>query len=202
MKKGKGKGFAAAALLASGVAIFAVSSGASAALVTISKVLTNNTATTQSYQFSEMLTITEAISQIGAIGSVSMVVTDFNRNGATVASDSGNFYSGWINGAKVQSFMPGPGPTSYSLTAAARGQASMSTGFGSPDPVALGQGLAVNDTIEVRFNFTLSAGDQVAFTGTFDLVNYSAVPAPSAAALILLSPLFGGRHRRRTENGH
>ena len=78
----------------------------------------------------------------------------------------------------------------------------MSTGFGSPDPVALGQGLAVNDTIEVRFNFTLSAGDQVAFTGTFDLVNYSAVPAPSAAALILLSPLFGGRHRRRTENGY
>jgi hypothetical protein len=48
MKKGKGKGFAAAALLASGVAIFAVSSGASAALVTISKVLTNNTAATQS----------------------------------------------------------------------------------------------------------------------------------------------------------
>ncbi|MEY4826607.1 MAG: hypothetical protein RLZZ288_158, partial [Planctomycetota bacterium] len=47
MKKGKGKGFAATALLASGAAIFAVSSGASAALVTISKIVTNNTATTQ-----------------------------------------------------------------------------------------------------------------------------------------------------------
>lgn len=202
MKKGTEKGFAAASLLGVGAVIAATTTSASAALVTISKVLTNNTATTQSYQFSETLTITEAVSQVGAIGSVSMVVTDFNRNGATVASDSGNFYSGWINGTKVQSFMPGPGPTSYSLTAAARGQASMNAGFGSPDPVALGRGLAVNDTIEVRFNFTLSAGDQVAFTGTFDLVNYSSIPAPSAAALMLLSPIFGGRHRRRTENGH
>lgn len=202
MKKGKEKGFAAMSLLGVAAAIAATAPSASAALVTISKVLTNNTAATQSYQFSESLTITEAVSQVGMIGSVSMIVTDFNRNGATVASDSGNFYSGWINGTKVQSFMPGPGPTSYSLIAAARGQASMNTGFGSPDPVALGQGLAVNDTIEVRFNFTLSAGDQVAFTGTFDLVNYSTIPAPSAAAIMLLSPIFGGRNRRRTENGH
>lgn len=202
MKKGKEKGFAAASLLGVAAAIAASAPSASAALVTISKVLTNNTAATQSYQFSESLTITEAVSQVGMIGSVSMIVTDFNRNGATVASDSGNFYSGWINGTKVQSFMPGPGPTSYSLTAAPRGQASMNSGFGSPEPVSLGRGLAVNDTIEVRFNFTLSAGDQVAFTGTFDLVNYSAIPAPSAAAIMLLSPIFGGRHRRRTENGH
>ena len=200
MKKGKEKGFAAASLLGVAAAVAATAPSASAALVTISKIVTNNTATTQSYQFSESLTITEAISQVGAIGSMSMVLTDFNRNGATVASDSGNFYSGWINGSKVQSFMPGAAPTSYSLTAAPRAQASMSTGFGSPDPVALGRGLAVNDTIEVRFNFTLSAGDQVAFTGTFDLVNYSSIPAPSAAAIMLLYPIFGGRHRRGTEN--
>jgi len=197
MKKGQGKGFAAAALLASGAAIFAVSSGASAALVTISKIVTNNTATTQSYEFSEQIVVSQAISDLKAFGSVSMTVTDFNRNGAVVTSDAGNFYSGLINSAKVHSFMPGSSPTSYSLTAASRGQASMMADFGNPTPIAIAKNLVVNDVLEVRFNFTLSAGDQVAFTGAFNLI-----PAPSAAALMLLSPIFGGRHRRRTENGY
>lgn len=197
MKKGKGKGFAATALLASGAAIFAVSSGASAALVTISKIVTNNTATTQTYEFSEQIVISQAVSDVKAFGSVSMTVTDFNRNGATVTSDAGNFYSGLINGTKVHSFMPGSSPASYSLSAASRGQAAMTAEFGNPTPIAIGKSLIVNDILEVRFNFTLTAGDQMAFTGAFNLI-----PAPSAAALMLLSPIFGGRHRRRTENGY
>jgi len=73
----------------------------------------------------------------------------------------------------------------------------MMADFGNPTPIAIAKNLVVNDVLEVRFNFTLSAGDQVAFTGAFNLI-----PAPSAAALMLLSPIFGGRHRRRTENGH
>ena len=197
MKKGTEKGFAAASLLGAGAAIFALSSGASAALVTISKIVTNNTATTQSYEFSEQIVISQAISDVKAFGSVSMTVTDFNRNGATVTSDAGNFYSGLINGTKVHSFMPGNSPASYSLTAASRGQAAMTAEFGNPTPIAIGKNLIVNDILEVRFNFTLSAGDQMAFTGAFNLI-----PAPSAAALMLRSPSCGGRHRRRTENGY
>lgn len=192
MKKGKGTGFAALSLL--GVAAIAAFAGeASASLVTISRVITNNTATTQTYQFSETVTTGENIGDVGAFGSLSLVLTDLNRNGALVTSDASAFYSGWINSTQVSSFLLGSSLTQYQLSAPSRGQASDAGEFGRPAPVALGRSLVASDVMQIRFNFTLSAGDQLAFSGSFNL---TAVPAPSAAAIALLAPVLG-RGRRR-----
>lgn len=192
MKMGKEKGFAAMSLL--GVAAIAAFAGdAAASLVTISRVITNNTATTQSYQFSESIISAENIGSVGAFGSLSLVLTDLNRNGALVTSDASAFYSGWINGTQVNSFMLGSSFSQYQLSAPSRGQASDAGEFGRPTPITLGRSLVASDVMQIRFNFTLSAGDQLAFSGSFNL---TAVPAPSGAAIALLAPMLG-RGRRR-----
>ena len=109
-------------------------------------------------------------------------------------------FRSWINGNKVKSFTPINNVTSFQLSAPVMGMAMYNASFGSPTAESTGQSLAVNDTIEVRFNFRLSAGDQAAFTGSFELVPLGAVPGPSAFAATLLAPWFGLHRRRRTEN--
>ena len=198
MKKGMEKG--AAAMLLIGAAALAVpASSASAALVSIARVVTNNTATTQTYQFAETINAGESLTNIGAFGSLSLTLTDLNRNGATLTSDSSAFYSGWINGDKGNAFLPGSSFTSYQLTAAPRGLASDSGEFGKPTPVALSRNLLASDLVEIRFNFTLSAGDQLAFSGAFNLIQ---VPAPSVAAMALLAPVLGRGRRKLNTASH
>ena len=58
-----------------------------------------------------------------------------------------------------------------------------------------GRTLNPDDEIEVKLNFRLSAGDQAAYTGYFNVV-----PAPGVAALGLLAPWVQLHRRRRTEN--
>ena len=197
MKTGKGKGLAAASLLGF-AAVAALSGDASAAMVSISRIITNTTTTTQTYQFSESLYAGENFSSVGAFGSMSLVLTDLNRNGATVSSDAGALYSGWINNVKVNSFMLGSSLTQYQLSAPSRGQASDAGEFGNPIPVSLGRGLVATDLMQIRFNFTLSAGDQLAFSGVFNL---AAVPAPSGAAVALLGSVVRRERRRPTASG-
>ena len=52
--------------------------------------------------------------------------------------------------------------------------------------------------MQIRFNFTLSAGDQLAFSGVFNL---AAVPAPSGAAVALLGSVVRRERRRPTASG-
>ncbi len=189
----------AVAVLLSASAFGFTSTQANAALLTLSKILTNNTSLPQNYEFSESLRVTDAIAMASVKGSMSMVVTDFNRNGAYLKSDGDMFYSGWINGVRKTSFTPGGGPI-FQLHALARGMAQLTAEYGTSPSVDLGHGLAIDDLIEIKFNFRLSAGDQVALTGTFHVVPTSSVPAPAAGLVALATPLLGLHRRRRTEN--
>jgi hypothetical protein len=195
----KGKGPWAISLMGCGLSALLTTSAAHAALVTVSGVVTNNTATTQSYQFSQKIKVSEYIAagQLGIYGTLSFTVSDFNRNGASIESDAGSLYSGWIQGTLAKSFMPLTTPSAFQLAAPARSMNSVTHTFASaaaPEMLA-GRTLNPDDEIEVKLNFRLSAGDQAAYTGYFNVV-----PAPGVAALGLLAPWVQLHRRRRTEN--
>lgn len=187
-------------LLGGGLVALAVASSTQAALVTLSGIITNNTLSAQTYEFSQKVKVTEDIANVGAFGSLSFVVTDFNRNGAQLTSSAGELYSGWINGTRAKSLLPLTGGSGFDLSAPARSLARYDTTFASSAaPEALAGSLRSGDEIEVRLKFTLSAGDQAAYTGTLNLV---AVPGPGAACMALLAPWIGLHRRRRTENAN
>lgn len=193
----KGKGPRAFMPLGCGLSALLMSSAAHAALVTLSGVITNNTATTQTYEFSQKVKVTEYIATAAVFGSLSFTVTDFNRDGATIESDAGTLYSGSIAGVLAKSWMPLTTPTSFSLAAAARSFNSYSSTFSSAaaPQVLSGRSLNPNDEIEVKLRFKLSAGDQATYTGVFNVV-----PGPGAACMAMLAPWIGLHRRRRTEN--
>lgn len=195
----KGKGLGASWLLGCGLAALGAVAPSEAALVTLSGVFTNTTGAAVEKEFSHKIIVTETITTLGAFGNVSLVVTDFNRNGASITAPAGQLYSGWINGAQVKSFSPANAPGGgFALTAAARSLATFDSSYGSSSaPLRIASVLKPNDEVEVRLKFTVSAGDQVAYTATFNLV---AIPGPSAACAALLAPWIGLHRRRRTEN--
>ena len=195
----KGKGPGAMWLLGCGLAALGAATQSDAALVTLSGVFTNNTGAAVEKEFSHKIIVTENITQLGVFGSLSLVITDFNRNGASITAPAGQMFSGLISGAQVKSFAPTNAPGGgFALNAAARSLATFDATFGSASaPQAIAAVLKANDEIEVRLKFTISAGDQVAYAASFNLV---AVPGPSAACAALLAPWIGLHRRRRTEN--
>ena len=197
----EGKETRPAWLLGGGLAALTLAASAQAALVTISDVVTNTTATTQSYEFKQTIKVTESIASVAIRGNISFVLSDFTGDGASLTADNGNLYSGWMNAVQVKSFVPQNNVTSFGVTAPVMGMSMYNGSYGKPTPEATGRSLAVNDTIEIRFNFRLSAGDQAAFTGTFELVPAGAIPGPGVLATALLAPWIGLHRRRRTENG-
>ena len=195
----EGKGNRPSWLLGAAVAALAAGT-ADAALVTLSNVVTNTTNSTQSYEFSRSVKVSEAIGLVAMRGSMSVIVSDFNGDGASFASDSGNLFSGWVNGSRLKSFAPVNNVVGFQVSSTPWGMGFYNADFGNPTAELTSQSLAINDTIELRFNFRLSAGDQATFTGTWDLLSAGAVPGPGAFAATLLAPWIGLHRRRRTEN--
>lgn len=173
-------------LLATAVLALAATNASQAALVSISQIVTNNTFTTQTYDFSATNGLGVLTTPAYMRGSVSITLSDFNRDGATLSADSGMLYTAWINSVQVQS-MPS---TAFTLTAPARGGNSYTNSFGW---VSAGSSLPASTGIEMRLHFTLTPGDQAAIAGTFEV---SSVPAPASVALLLCAPVFGFRRKR------
>jgi hypothetical protein len=155
-----------------------------AALISISQIVTNNTLTTQSYDYLAWSGLSSTTTPAYMRGSVSISITDFNRNGATLSS--GNLYTAWVNSMLVQT-MPS---TSFTLTAPARGNNTYNNSFGWQ---YVNSSLPASTGIELRLNFTLTPGDQVAISGTFEV---SSVPAPAGVAVLLSSVVMLARRRR------
>jgi hypothetical protein len=185
--------------------VVGLAASANAAVVSVSRVITNTRNTAQTYAFEASITSSENIATAGIFGSFSVVISDFNRNGVMAASTAaGDLYSGWLGSTRVKSFVPSSsgGPAgSFQLSAAANQQNFFSAAFGTETaPEVLASSVNIGDQIRVRFEFVLSAGDQAAISGNFNVVDMSAVPGPGAAALLGLAGGLRGRNRRRTEN--
>lgn len=173
-------------LLATAVLALSATNASQAALVSISQIVTNNTATTQSYDFSATDGLGTLTAPAYMRGSISVVLTDLNRDGATVSADSGMLYTAWINSVQVQA-MPS---TAFTLTAPAHGGNTYTNSFGWQ---YLKSSLPASTGIEMRLHFTLTSGDQVAIAGTFEV---SSVPTPAGVSILLGAALI----RKRRSN--
>lgn len=171
-------------LLATAVLALVATDASQAALVSISQIVTNNTFTTQSYDFLAWSGMGSTTTPAYMRGAVSITLSDFNRDGATLSSDG--LYLAQVNSVVVKT-MPS---TAFTLTAPARGGNAYTNSFGWE---YLTSSLSSSDSIELRLNFRLTPGDQVAIAGTFEV---SSVPAPASVALLLCAPVFGFRRKR------
>ena len=185
LQKGLGNGFA--------VPLFAAAmivSGANAALVSYSTVVTNNTLSEQTYEFSKSFTLTGGLGITGGSGSLAILVTDIRGGGAYVKAFGANaIYTSFVNGVQVATLTPTIPAT---ITASAFGQGSYSQQFTPKNYGVLGN---INDIIQTKLKFILSAGDQAVISSTFEVVAFT--PAPGALALICIASGFGLRGRRR-----
>ncbi len=187
LQKGLGKGFAVPLFTAAMIV-----SGANAALVSYSTVVTNNTLSEQTYEFSKSYTLTGGLGITGGSGSLAILVTDIRGGGAYVKAFGANaIYTSFVNGVQVATITPTVPAT---ITASQFGQGSYSQQFTPKNYGVLGN---INDIIQTQLKFILSAGDQAVISSTFEVVAFTPIPAPGSLALICIASGLGLRGRRR-----
>ncbi len=151
-----------------------------------SLIYTNTSGITQNVVVEVVLPIGMPMASSLIGGSVSGSVTDGNGDGALFASVGG--------GAVYQA------QTDFMTAASLLNNASVSTGaYGSAliGPESFGEPIpsqphgAILATMSIRYEFSLSAGDSAALTGTF-----VAIPGPGSLALLGLAGLVSRRRRR------
>lgn len=157
-------------------------------------VVTNTSASTQTFFLDVSLPINVAFANTLVGGSVTGTVTDLNGDGATVAATSPNdaIYraltdvDGMFNGNLAGSLLVGASASAGQFQSATIGPDI----FGGPIP-SQPHG-AVTTNIAIRLAFTLTAGDSASFTSLFTVI-----PAPGAMALAVVGGLVGVGGRRR-----
>lgn len=176
-------------LLASTALVLVTTTASEATFISFSQVVTNNTASTQSYEFLQTGSFTSLSPTVGIRGSLSVALTDFNRNGATLTPEVGSpvpcFYTAWINSTVVNSMGIAP------ITTPPFGMNTFNQSFGSP--VLETAVAAPANTMQMRLRFLLSPGDQVAISGTFETI---AVPTPASVVMVMGSVMVSRRRRR------
>jgi MYXO-CTERM domain-containing protein len=148
-------------------------------------IYTNVSALTQAVVVEVVLPIGMPMGSSLIGGSVSGSLTDVNGNGATFTALGGGAYSALADGSVAASLLSGVTVNAGPFGSALIGPDS----FGTPIP-SQPYG-AINSTMAIRYEFSLTAGDSVALAGSF-----VAVPGPGAVALLGLAGLVARRRRR------
>ncbi len=159
--------------------------------ITGSLSIQNETGIAKSYIIDFVLSISPPMVATLISGQVSGSLTDGNGSGAALLTSTagGAVYTALADGLFAQALMVNASQsvsTQFGTTSFSGGS------FGQPVAIA---GPAMNNTIGIRYAFTLSAGDSVSFSSIF----VANVPAPGVVALGCIAGLFahGGRRRRR-----
>jgi hypothetical protein len=158
--------------------------------VTNNFTITNSTASTQTYTVATMIGVSPAIANGLMQGSIGFSLTDNNSNSATLATSGASLYTGMIDGNAARTLW-NPTTTFTAPFASTSG----STYFGFPTREIAPE--SIDTSIGIMIKFSLTAGDSVSFTSSFDVIP---APVPLPAALWLFgSGLLGllGVARRR-----
>jgi len=135
--------------------------------------VTNNTAGPQAFSFLFEIPVPALAAPTEIGGSVGLTLTDANGKGASITNAS---YEALIDGAVVGTIAP-PGGT-FSFPTAFHTN-SITGAFGDTPVIPSAPGPAVNNSIGIRYDFTLSPGDRLGVTGVFVVV-----PEPASMALL------------------
>ena len=148
-------------------------------------VYTNVSGGTQNVTVEVVLPIGMPMSSTLIGGSVSGSLTDANGDGATFTALGGGAYTALADGSVAASLLSGVSVNAGPFGSALIGPDS----FGTPIP-SQPYG-AINSTMALRYEFSLTAGDSVSLAGSF-----VAVPGPGAVALLGVAGLVARRRRR------
>lgn len=159
--------------------------------------ITNTTASTQTYAMSTTLGVAPLTPSTLTKGSVGYTLTQ-NSGSATAtlsAPSGGAIYTALIDGNDFHSLFNAP----YSVSASNGGSASNTASFGGSSTTPTYPGPAVNSSIGINMNFTLTPGDSVSFTSRFEVVP---VPLPTTLGLFGsgLIGMVGIARRNRKKN--
>ena len=148
-------------------------------------VYTNVSGLTQSVTVEVVLPIGMPMGTTLIGGSVSGSLTDGNGDGATFTALGGGAYTALADGSVAATLLSGAAVNAGPFGSALIGPDS----FGTPIP-SQPYG-AINSTMAIRYEFSLTAGDSVSLAGSF-----VAVPGPGAVALLGVAGLVARRRRR------
>lgn len=157
--------------------------------------VTNNTAMTQTFMLDVTLPIAPTLPTSVLGGSVQGGITA-DADGGTLSSVGNSIYRALIDGAEFGE------PANLfdhltSVTVGAFESDSLMAGgnsfdnFGTPIPSASGP--AINSSIGIRLEFSLTPGDQATFTSSF----VAEIPTPGSMAVFGVAGLAIARRRRR-----
>ncbi|HSU54653.1 MAG TPA: PEP-CTERM sorting domain-containing protein [Candidatus Dormibacteraeota bacterium] len=152
----------------------------------------NTTGSVQTYDLIFSMLVSPAITGSSLMGgSVQGGVTDTTGDGAilSTAGPGTALYYGRIDGVNVLPLFANP----KSITAGGFLSNSDSTNAGLPGPSMAGP--AVNTSIGIEHEFTLTPGDRATFTSVFVVTN--AVPEPASLSLLAFGGLMVVCRRRR-----
>ncbi len=152
--------------------------------------LTNTTGASHDYIIDFTLSIDPVLLAGSHIaGSFAGTLTDGNGNGSASMTSIGPVYRALGDGLSIQGLMNNASQSvsnPWGTTSFSGGQ------FGYP--IGSLSGPAIQNTIGIRYSFTLSDGDSISFSSMF-IAN--PIPAPGALALAVIVGAVGGRRRRR-----
>ncbi len=177
---------------AAAAAALGIVASASAGIVTVSQTFYNASFAARTFEYVQLMPTAGSSSGSNWVmnGSVSATLSDLNGNGGFFSSAGQPVYRATIDDVAVASLWSEP--FTFALTGPYLSESVDPASFSN---LAVPAGSNPEGVLGIVLRFTLSAGDAVTISGTFETV---AVPAPGVASILVIAAGSGFGRRRRS----